>query len=214
MKRIPIIVLAIMLLSGMAYATVPYPYGNYELTRTGDLKQVYRDVDAKYTVLAQSEKNSTFPWDTKSYATLQAPEVVEAKVNFDADHKFMSSEEREQELAEMHQIYTDDVINFTVGLYSSPGISGGYSYTEIKSDRTYNSKVVLETDDGTRYEPTYIYSGSSSLIGRHWWAYNSVDFPRYDENNNQIINENTKWIKLWVISHSERIFFEFVFKDQ
>jgi hypothetical protein len=214
MKRIPIIVLAIMLLSGMAYATVPYPYGNYELTRTGDLKQVYRDVDAKYTVLAQSEKSSTFPWDTKSYATLQAPEVVEAKVNFDAAHKFMSSEEREQELAEMGQIYTDNVINFTVGLYSCPGISGGYGYTEINGYSSYIARVIMETDDGRRFEPLRVYSGTSSLSGRQWWAFNSVTFPRYDEDGKQIINENTKWIKLWVISHNERIFFEFVFKDQ
>lgn len=214
MRKIPVIVLAIALLSGIAHAAAPYPYGEYELETTGNLEQVYREVEAKYTVLAQSEKSSTFPWDKKSYARLQAPEVVEARVNFDAAHKFMSDDERKRELEKMRSIYIDNAIEVVIGLYSVPGISGGYGYTEINGYSSYVARVIMETDDGRRFEPLRVYSGTSSLSGRQWWAFNSVTFPRYDEDGNQIINENTKWVKLWIISHTERIFFEFAFRNQ
>jgi len=79
-------------------------------------------------------------------------------------------------------------------------------------------RLVLETDQAKRYTAlkTENISDTDVLIDKFSFSSgdNRVYFQRYDDNGVQIIDEDTQWIRLWVVSRENRIFFEFAFDNK
>ncbi|WP_461371781.1 hypothetical protein, partial [Candidatus Darwinibacter acetoxidans] len=84
-------------------------------------------------------------------------------------------------------------------------------YVEVDSPLSSISRVVLETSHGEIFQPTFVYSADSKYIDGRWWGFNGLLFPRYADGK-QIINENTEWVRLWVIAGTNRIYFHFDFE--
>ena len=210
MKRILLACLVLLALAGVTSA-VPYPYKDYDLPTTGDLAAIAVEVLDRYTVYARSETGSLHSWSSISYAILQAPELIDAMLNYTAWQQFLTEQEKKDEREKRFEVFVDDVLSFTLVLFSSPSAYEGYRYVEVDSPLSSISRVVLETSHGHIYQPTFVYPADSKYIDGRWWGFNWLLFPRYADGK-QIINENTEWVRLWVIAGTNRIYFHFDFE--
>ena len=210
MKRILLACLVLLALAGVTSA-VPYPYKDYDLPTTGDLAAIEEEVRDRYTVYARSETGSFHSWSSMSYATLQAPELMDAGLNHTARQQFLTEQEKKDEREKQFKLFVDDVLSFALVLFSSPSAYEGYRYVEVDSPLSSISRVVLETSHGHIYQPTFSFSADSQYIDGLWWGFNGLQFPRYADGK-QIINEETEWVRLWVIAGTNRIYFHFDFE--
>lgn len=210
MKRVVLAVVLVLILAG-AVGAVPYPYGDYELDTSRDPGEIYKEIEQLYQVRLVSESGNVYPWSELSFATLSVPILVEADVNREAEHKFLTSAEKEQELKQQFAWYIDDIIHFWALLVADPDVSYGYRYVDPDSTSTYLTRIVLETSDGQRYTPVEFLSGGADLVAGYWLAVTSISFPKYDKGV-QIINEDTEWVRLWFITGTDRAYFQFDFE--
>lgn len=210
MKRILLACLVLLALAGVTSA-VPYPYKDYDLPTTGDLAAIEEEVRDRYTVYARSETGSFHSWSSISYATLRAPELMDAGLNHTARQQFLTEQEKKDEREKQFKLFVDDVLSFTLVLFSSPSANEGYRYVEVDSPLSSISRVVLETSHGEIFQPSFVYSVDSKYIDGRWWGFNGLQFPRYADGK-QIINEETEWVRLWVIAGTNRIYFHFDFE--
>jgi hypothetical protein len=212
MKRLSLVlVLFLVLIFSVSVYPVPYPYKEYTPKTKGDLKAIASEMWDAYTVQAKTEGDSYYPWSNLSRATLMAPALIDAQINWDAEFELWTDTEKEQKRKHRFSQHIDDIISFSIGLFSAFKSDHDRRYVEIDSDKSVIRRIVLETDTGKRYTATIRHSMSSlSWSDQSWYASTYVSFPCYD-NSVQIINENTKWIRLWVISWTERIYFQFNF---
>jgi len=188
---------------------VPHPYENYELDTTGDLETTYDDIRMAYTVLARAEEEY-YPWSIISMATMQAPAVVDARINMRADFQFWTEAEKAQQRKEQFGLFIDDTIVINLILSSDREVSRGYRYVDVEDRDSKIDRIVLETDNGRRYLSELAISFEPEWVNEMWFCENVVVFPRYD-NGAEIIRKDTEWIKIWVFAGMNRIFFQFDF---
>lgn len=174
-----------------------------------------------YAVQAKAEGGSCYPWSNTSYAILVAPALVDAVVNEDAKFRFLTDAEKKQVRKQQFSLFIDDTITIGAVLVSDPEAFLGYKYVEIGGYMSCIDRIVLETDTGKHYtsisqhdvesKPGDMSSTRMSDSGSAYWTKSTfLLFPRYD-NGVQIINEDTEWIRLWVIAGTDRIYFQFDF---
>lgn len=206
MKRV-LIVLVMVLSVSTFVAAVPYPYAAYELETQGNLKSILDEVVAKYAVEAQSEKGSILPW-SKAWAAIYSMEIVEAAGNYYAHQNFMTEKERESLIQSYRSQMVDTRLCFGLIL-----VADKEEYVAIDSKNSKISTIVLETDKGSIYQPSELREDSKEFDFNElaWKSYYTVCFPRFN-NKKQIIDEDTEWVKLWVVAGSERIFMQFNFQ--
>lgn len=206
MKRV-LIVLVMVLSVSTFVAAVPYPYAAYELETQGNLESIVDEVVAKYTVEAQSEKGSILPW-SEAGAAIYSMEIVEALGNYYAHQNFMTEKERESLIQSYRSQMVDTRLCFMLIL-----LADKEEYVAIDSKNSKISTIVLETDKGSIYQPSELIEVSKEFDFNEWvWESNyTVGFPRFN-NKKQIIDEDTEWVKLWVVAGSERIFMQFDFE--
>ena len=206
MKRV-LIVLVMVLSVSTFVAAVPYPYAAYELETQGNLKSILDEVVAKYTVIARSEKGSILPW-SKAWAAIYSMEIVEAAGNYYAHQNFMTEKERESLIQSYRSQMVDTRLCFGLIL-----VADKEEYVAIDSKNSKISTIVLETDKGSIYQPSELREDSKEFDFNElaWKSYYTVCFPRFN-NKKQIIDEDTEWVKLWVVAGSERIFMQFNFQ--
>jgi hypothetical protein len=212
MRRLPLVVaLVLVLVSGVSVYAVPYPYGEYTLETKGDLRAIAQEVFNTCTIFVKAEGDSCYPWSALSSATFHAPALIDATINRDAEFQFWTDAEKEQERKKKFSLFVDDTIVIGMMLVADSKVDRGYRYVETEGPRSYIDRIVLETDAGKRYTPTFQYGGGDSeLSGLNWMSITLLSFPRYD-NGVQIINKDTEWIRLWVIAGTNRIYFQFDF---
>ena len=208
MRRVVMSLLLILVLSSCVLA-VPYPYGNYDLDTTRDLETIYDEIRSSYTVLASAEQEY-YPWTIISFALMQAPAVVDARINMRAEFQFWTEAEKAQERKEQFEYVIDDSIVFNLTLSSDPEVSRGYRYVDVEDTDSQIDRIMLETNDGKRYLSEFAISFEPELVNDMWFCENLVVFPRYD-NGAEIIGKETEWIKIWVIAGMNRIYFQFDF---
>lgn len=206
MKRV-LIVLVMVLSVSTFVAAVPYPYAAYELETQGNLESILDEVVAKYAVEAQSEKGSILPW-SKAWAAIYSMEIVEAAGNYYAHQNFMTEKERESLIQSYRSQMVDTRLCFGLIL-----VADKEEYVAIDSKNSKISTIVLETDKGSIYQPSELREDSKEFDFNElaWKSYYTVCFPRFN-NKKQIIDEDTEWVKLWVVAGSERIFMQFNFQ--
>lgn len=206
MKRV-LIVLVMVLSVSTFVAAVPYPYAAYELETQGNLKSILDEVVVKYTVIARSEKGSILPW-SKAWAAIYSMEIVEAAGNYYAHQNFMTEKERESLIQSYRSQMVDTRLCFGLIL-----VADKEEYVAIDSKNSKISTIVLETDKGSIYQPSELREDSKEFDFNElaWKSYYTVCFPRFN-NKKQIIDEDTEWVKLWVVAGSERIFMQFNFQ--
>lgn len=206
MKRV-LIVLVMVLSVSTFVAAVPYPYAAYELETQGNLESILDEVVAKYAVEAQSEKGSILPW-SEAGAVIYSMEVLEALGNYYAHQNFMTEKERESFIQSRRSQMVDTRLCFMLILWADKE-----EYVAIDSKNSKISTIVLETDKGSIYQPSELREVSNEFDFNEWvWKSNyTVCFPRFN-NKKQIIDEDTEWVKLWVVAGSERIFMQFDFE--
>jgi hypothetical protein len=206
MKRV-LIVLVMVLSVSTFVAAVPYPYAAYELETQGNLKSILDEVVVKYTVIARSEKGSILPW-SKAWAAIYSMEIVEAAGNYYAHQNFMTEKERESLIQSYRSQMVDTRLCFGLIL-----VADKEEYVAIDSKNSKISTIVLETDKGSIYQPSELREDSKEFDFNElaWKSYYTVCFPRFN-NKKQIIDEDTEWVKLWVVAGSERIFMQFDFE--
>lgn len=206
MKRV-LIVLVMVLSVSTFVAAVPYPYAAYELETQGNLKSILDEVVVKYTVIARSEKGSILPW-SKAWAAIYSMEIVEAAGNYYAHQNFMTEKERESLIQSRRSQMVDTRLCFGLIL-----VADKEEYVAIDSKNSKISTIVLETDKGSIYQPSELREDSKEFDFNElaWKSYYTVCFPRFN-NKKQIIDEDTEWVKLWVVAGSERIFMQFNFQ--
>ena len=206
MKRV-LIVLVMVLSVSTFVAAVPYPYAAYELETQGNLKSILDEVVVKYTVIARSEKGSILPW-SKAWAAIYSMEIVEAAGNYYAHQNFMTEKERESLIQSYRSQMVDTRLCFGLIL-----VADKEEYVAIDSKNSKISTIVLETDKGSIYQPSELREDSKEFDFNElaWKSYYTVCCPRFN-NKQQIIDEDTEWIKLWVVAGSERIFMQFNFQ--
>ena len=206
MKRV-LIVLVMVLSVSTFVAAVPYPYAAYELETQGNLKSILDEVVVKYTVIARSEKGSILPW-SKAWAAIYSMEIVEAAGNYYAHQNFMTEKERESLIQSRRSQMVDTRLCFMLILRADKE-----EYVAIDSKNSKISTIVLETDKGSIYQPSELREDSKEFDFNElaWKSYYTVCFPRFN-NKKQIIDEDTEWVKLWVVAGSERIFMQFNFQ--
>lgn len=210
MKKFILAIVLVLILSLSAFA-VPYPYGDYEVKTGGDLKEIYDQVELKYRVDMQSEKNTLYPWSEYSFAVLNGPEVEDAKLNYEADMNFWSSTEKAEKRKQRFGLFVDKEINFSLLLVADSDTDYGFRYVEPKGHNTYISRIMLETDTGERHEPIYVSDSDADMVAGRWMSVCSISFDRYADGK-QIIDENTEWIKLWIVAGTSRVYFKFDFE--
>ena len=208
MRRVVMGVLLILVLSSCVHA-VPYPYGDYNLPATGDLEAIYDESRLAYTVIASAEEEY-YPWTIVSMALMQAPAVVDARINMRAEFQFWTEAEKAQERKEQFELVIDDSIVFNLSLTSDPKVSRGYRYVDVEDRDSQIDRIMLETNDGKRYLSEFAISFETELVNDMWFCENLIVFPRYD-NGAEIIRKDTEWIKIWVIAGMNRIYFQFYF---
>lgn len=206
MKRV-LIVLVMVLSVSTFVAAVPYPYAAYELETQGNLESILDEVVAKYAVEAQSEKGSILPW-SEAGAAIYSMEVLEAGGNYYAHQNFMTEKERESLIQSLRSQMVDTRLCFMLILWADKE-----EYVAIDSKNSEISTIVLETDKGSIYQPSELIEVSKEFDFNEWvWKSNyTVCFPRFN-NKKQIIDEDTEWVKLWVVAGTERIFMQFDFE--
>lgn len=206
MKRV-LIVLVMVLSVSTFVAAVPYPYAAYELETQGNLESIVDEVVAKYAVEAQSEKGSILPW-SEAGAVIYSMEVLEALGNFYAHQNFMTEKERESFKQSRRSQMVDTRLCFMLILRADKE-----EYVAIDSKNSKISTIVLETDKGSIYQPSELIEVSKEFDFNEWvWKSNyTVCFPRFN-NKKQIIDEDTEWVKLWVVAGAQRIFMQFDFE--
>lgn len=206
MKRVLIVLVMVLSVSTFVEA-VPYPYAAYELETQGNLESIVDEVVAKYAVEAQSEKGSILPW-SEAGAVIYSMEVLEALGNFYAHQNFMTEKERESFKQSRRSQFVDTRLCFMLILRADKE-----EYVAIDSKNSKISTIVLETDKGSIYQPSELIEVSKEFDFNEWvWESNyTVGFPRFN-NKKQIIDEDTEWVKLWVVAGTERIFMQFDFE--
>lgn len=206
MKRV-LIVLVMVLSVSTFVAAVPYPYAAYELETQGNLESILDEVVAKYAVEAQSEKGSILPW-SEAGAVIYSMEVLEAVGNYYAHQNFMTEKERESLIQSRRSQMVDTRLCFGLIL-----VADKEEYVAIDSKNSKISTIVLETDKGSIYQPSELIEVSKEFDFNElvWKSNYTVCFPRFN-NKKQIIDEDTEWVKLWVVAGSERIFMQFDFE--
>ncbi len=145
-------------------------------------------------------------------ATFYAPIVLDARVNQLADYQFWTANEKRKNRADLFKI-VDKYITIMLELVSDPDVSKGYRYVDVEHKDTAISRVILETSEGQRYLAEILSGGDAEPINEAWagwYCSNTVFFPRFD-NGEEIITPDTKWMKIWVIAGTNRIFFQFDF---
>ena len=182
------------------------PYGVYELETAGDLEEIHKKIIEEHTTSVQSESDSFYPWHELSNAKIETNMTIDARVNRDAAHQFLTPAEKEQHSKELYAELVDSDITFLVTLFVDSQISGE-KYVELGTDRSVAQRIVLEVD-GEVYlanEVESVYAGART-------GFSYVRFSRFNEEGRQVIDENTKLARLWIISPSSRIFFDFSFE--
>jgi hypothetical protein len=212
MRRVLMCILLVLVLSSYVYA-VPYPYGDYDLPTNGDLQVIFNEVSQNYTVFSQTE-DEHYPWFTLCGAEMQAPAVIDARINMRAEFQFWTEEEKEQARKEQFELFVDNALVVNLYLYSDPEVSRGYRYVDVEDRESQIDRIILETDKGKRYLSELAISIETELMGNNiWGSENIVVFPRYDyDNGSEIISKDTNWIKIWVIAGMNRIYFQFDFE--
>jgi len=218
MKRLPLVMALVMVfVFGVSVNAAPYPYGEYTLENGGDLNALFAELEDAYTVPVKAEGDSYYPWDASSFAILMAPALIDVGVTRQAEHQLWTDAEKEEMRQNLSSYYIENKLFFAVTLTADqevliPGVLYDRNYVEIGSHKSYIDRIVLETDVGQRYTPTHQTNDDSKPREQRLGvsALNFVGFPRYD-NGVQIINEDTKWIRLWVIAGAYRIYFQFDF---
>lgn len=204
MKKLSLVLVIVLLVSGIIGA-VPYPYGVYELETTGDLKEIHDEIAKKHTVSVQFEDGNFYPWHEMSNAKIETRMSIDAKVNRDADHQFWTPAERELNKQKLYADFLDNRVTFLFMLFAdSPG-TGSKKYLEMGTSASGVDRVLLEVD-GDIYLPI----GFEPLSATDQMGLNYAYFPRYD-GERQIIDINTKLARLWLISETNRVFFDFPF---
>ncbi len=160
--------------------------------------------------MVKAEGDSCYPRDSFSIATFHAPALIDARINRDAEFEFWPDTEKEENRKHRFSLFSDDAILISMTLAADSTVNHGYRYVEIENPSSYISRIVLETDAGKRYTPTFQYGGDSELSDLNWVSATLLSFPRYD-NGIQIVNENTEWIRLLVIAGTNRIYSQFDF---
>jgi len=210
-------IILILAMTSIAYA-VPYPYREYEMQEPANLKEasiIYSSLCGEYMVYQQKETESSYPWSNIGYAMLLSPEVLDAAINRLAEYELWTPKEKETRRQEYFSLFIDDTISFMVGLMEDVDVDEG-DYRNLNSANII--RLVLETDQAKRYTAlkTENISDTDVLIDKFSFSSgdNRVYFQRYDDNGVQIIDEDTQWIRLWVVSRENRIFFEFAFANK
>jgi len=80
-----------------------------------------------------------------------------------------------------------------------------------KLGKTISHNCLKARSSGRRLEPEGVFGGDSDVVAGRWMPVTLLSFPRYVDGV-QIIDEGTKWIRLWVISGNNRIYFQFDFE--
>lgn len=207
MKRLVVALVLIFALIGMAQA-VPYPYGEYTLPE-GDPETVEGIIKGEYTVPAQSEDDGLYPWVDLSFAVLDSPALSEAEVNRRAEFEFWSDAEKAEELEKAMTIH-ENRLSISLALLTDMDVDHGYRYTDTTGSLSFIDRIILETSDGRRIQPANVFGGDSNVVAGYWMSVSILSFPRYVDGE-QIISEDTEWMKLWIISGTNRIYFRFDF---
>lgn len=203
MKRLLVALVLVTLVSGVCGA-VPYPYGLYDLETEGDLSELHDEVVKSHTVSVQTEGGDFYPWHEMSSAKIETQMTVDAMLNRDAYIQFWTPEEKKGKAKEMYAELLDDNLTFLTMLFADFSLLDGAKYLGLSPDI---HRAVLEVD-GTVYYPSEMETISAT--DRMGLSY--VRFPRYDDHGSQVITEDSRVARLWVISRTSRIFFEFVFE--
>lgn len=205
MKRLLVVVMLVTLVSGVCGA-VPYPYGSYDLETEGDLSEIHDEVVKSHTVPAQTESDTFYPWHELSSAKIETQMTVDAMLNRDAYIQFWTPEEKKVKTEEKYAELLNDNLTFLTTLFADFSLLEGAKYLGLSSE---THRAVLDVD-GMVYYPLEMQTLSAT--DRIGFSY--VRFPRYDDDGNQVITEDSKVARLWIISGTNRIFFDFAFKPR
>lgn len=207
MKELSLALILVLLVGSFAQA-VPYPYRGYTIP-DGDAEVVEDAIKEAHTVSAGAESGRFYPWSELSFAVLESPELIEAEINCRAEFQFWSDAEKEKKLAEGLRAL-ENKVHVSLALIADRDVDGGYRYTNTTGPLSFIDRIILETSDGRRLEPANTLGGDSDVVAGYWMSVTLLSFPRYVDGV-QIIDESTEWIRLWVISGSSRIYFQFDF---
>ncbi len=208
MKKLSLVLILVLLVGGIVRA-VPYPYGGYTIP-DGDLEVVEGKIRDAHTTSASSEAGKLYPWDDLSFAVLDSPQLTEANINRRAHIQFWSDTEKAKRLADDLALH-ESRMSISLALIADRSVEKGYRYTDTKGSMSFIDRMILETSDGRRLEPDSIFGGDSDVVAGRWMSVTLLSFPRYVDGV-QIIDESTEWIRLWVVSGNNRIYFQFDFE--
>jgi hypothetical protein len=197
LRRLCIAFIFTLLVCTVTYA-VPYPYSEYTIEDSGDWDKIHSLTTMKYAVWVESENKDFGPWSEFSVAILSAPEAVDVLVNYTAHQQFLTEKEQEELRETYFYGFVDHFLSFVV-LLKTDDFQYGWFGAETP-------KMVLETDAGDTYNAAEIVSGDPSQEDGLFSTTHTVAFPRYKDET-QIINEDTEWVRLWVISGLKRVSF-------
>ena len=151
------------------------------------------------------KRRMKLPWHELSNVKIETRMTIDARINRDADLQFWTPTEIEQNTQKLYADLLDDKITFLFMLFAdSPGASA-QKYLEMGTNTSGINRVVLEVD-GEIYLPI----GFEPLSVSDRMGLNYAYFPRYD-GEKQIITTETKLARLWMISGTNRVFFDFSF---
>jgi len=204
MKKVLLVVVSLVLAAAMlATATIPNPVTHEpeELTM--------EEVHQRYLSYVTLETEGSV-WGSSSKAVFLTPEYLIHNADYHAERNFFTEEERlkyrEENLAMTKQRWI-----IAVSLYSD-----NYPYRDYinsKSSFTEITDILLINDKGKKVKvEVKVIDEVKRLADGYYFCLNTFAFPKKTSDSEEIIDENTKWIRVWIITPVERACFEYVFE--
>lgn len=161
-----------------------------------------------YSTEIEFEVNKKW-WSSTSSALFITPEFLHAWSFQNAYQNFLTEKERQQWLSEMLEYY-QKWFSFRLFLVSSE-----YPNINVIS-LEHNSKVtnlVLINDKGIKANPVGIRSEEIEATGKNvYQCMNNIFFEHLSSEGEEIISQDTKWIRLWLVTPDYRAYFQYNFE--
>lgn len=208
MRKITLI-LSILIAATLFSAVVPNP----TILRIEDTKTDFEEVLAVYTTRIQFETTQKW-WNVTSEAVFCTPELFLASSFEYANQNFLSEPERIVWLMSMIAIYEKN-IPFRLSLKSD-----SYPKTNVINLEASDCKVsniVLINDKGVKVTANSKTSALPEKIMSvgfitTYLCSNTVTFPHISNTGEKVIDTDTKWIRLWLVTPDYRVYFQYDFE--